>query len=362
MKLVIRTILLLMLLSGGLGANAQELKSGTVVGRHIFGLARNASGKPLMIGDQPLVYRKTIADIPVVKGNSHFVFSVFKHDIGSIYLTRMDADNLKYIDTVAIDMSSAGGVTKPDSGVVTPWGTLLLNENRLIDAANPKEFVEAYSPYFARNTKMVEPYNYGWNMEAVLLNEAGDAKLIKNYALGRLFASQVLIMPDKRSIYLYDGSYSRNLYLFVADADSSLVKGSLYVVQRIGKKYQYLKLGKSSALKMKFRLKRATFSNMFDAKKPKKHGCDAGFSHLQTVFGEECLKERKRARKYAGIFEPIRVSAIRGVTPVVSGADRMRYDEKSNTIVFSASSKIVAKLALGADGDINSNFVIRESL
>jgi hypothetical protein len=362
MKFVIQTTLSILLILAVIDINARELKPGTVIGKNIFGLAWDAGKKPLLKDGKPLIYGDRSLDLPIEVGESHFVLSVFKHDIGSIYLTKYNNDTATYLDTKNINLSTVGGVTRPDGGVLTPWGTLLVNENQMIDAANPEQFAEAYAPYYANNPAMVKAYNYGWNVETILLNEKSDAKVIKNYALGRLFASRVLVMPDNRSIYLYDGKHSGNLYLFVAAKGSSLTKGSLYVAKYIDGKYQYIKLGESSALKMKLRLKRASFANMFAVQSPAEKTCDKGFHYVQTGFGDECLKVRKRARKYAGLFEPIRVSAMHGVKAVAQGSDRLIYDAKKNEILFSKKNAIIERFSLGVDEKINSNYVIRGSL
>lgn len=362
MKTLIQTSFAILLILATIDVNAQELEQGTVIGRNIFGLAWDAGKKPLMKDGKPLIYKKDSFDVPIQVGKSQFMLSVFKHDIGSIYVTKYDGDTASWLDTMDINLGSVGGVTRPDGGVLTPWDTLLVNENQMIDAANPKQFVEAYAAYYANNQAMVKPYNYGWNVEAILLNEKSDAKVIKNYALGRLSASRVLVMPDNRSIYLYDSEHSGNLYLFVADKASSLAKGSLYAAKNIGGNFQYIKLGESSALKMKLRLKRASFARMFAVQSPTEKTCDKGFQYVQTVFGEECLKVKKRARKYAGLFEPIRVSAMHGVKAVAQRADRLNYDEKKNEILFNKKDAIVARFSLGTDENIHSNYVIRGSL
>ena len=106
--------------------------------------------------------------------------------------------------------------------------SILLSENHIIDAANPKEFTDTFRPYFKGKSSLVNPYKYGWVSEIIVLDAKGEAKAIKSFSLGRLFANQVLLMPDGKTVYLLDKL--GNLYVFIAEQANSLAKGKLYAV------------------------------------------------------------------------------------------------------------------------------------
>ena len=340
---------------------ADELVTSEVVGKNIFGLANDVNGDPLMIDEMPLVFETAAFEkkISSVDAKSFFV-SGFGDVIGGLYLSLFDDESKRFIDTNAFDLSAIGGLSRPRGGVTTAWDSVLFSEAGLVDGADSISFIEVFKSYYKGKADIVKPYNYGWLAEAILLDNKGSAKIIKNYSVGRLFASQLYLMPDGRSLYLFDAENTGQLYFYVAAVAESLTNGTLYGVNFFNGKADYVLLGSSSALKMKFKLKKISFKKLFDTSPLKEAGCASGFNHIDTIYGEECLKQKKKNRKYVGLFEPIRMLAMKGNNhPRVKLTD-VKYDQDNNRLVLDTEGGSTMKLSLGHNIKLNSRYVIEE--
>lgn len=361
MKIVIKLIkncFVLFTLSCALDVAAQEMVSGSVIGRHIFGLATDYQGDPVLIEDKPLIFEKSQFDTTITIDKAKFLVSGFKNQIGGVYITQIDPNNNKALDTVVLNLAKVDGLSSLANGIKTRWNSILMAESGLIDAANPKDFINAFKPYYKGKSKLVQPYKYGWVSEVIVLDSSGQAKAIKNYALGRVFASQVIIMPDNKTIYMLDDL--GNLYLFVAAQEKSFAKGQLYAVDRQNDKLNFTLLGKPAALKVKFKLKKAKFKSIFKSVKPKNQTCSRSYTYIKTIYGEECLKVNRKYKKYAALFEPIRIRAMKGISAFSSKNSQMTFNVDSNELRFSHSGQDDINLSVGKNPKINSQFVIKE--
>lgn len=347
-----------MAIAGGVLGAAPE--SGSVIGRHIFGLARDFNNDPVVIGDSALIYGPSAFSQRLSVADKQFEISGFDHLIGGVYITRLDAAKKYYLDTEHVNAANIGGLSRPTAGVLSPWNSLLLAESGTIDAARPASFIQDYKPFYKGKAQMVNPYDHGWISEVVVLDGNGKSKVVKNYAMGRLFAAQVLLMPDGKTVYLRDNKAQGNLYLFVAEQANSLGRGKLYVVSRQQGKLNYSLLGNTSGLKVKLKLKRMSFKSLFAAAEPVAGRCDKKFRHIKTRYGEECLQLKSRNCKYAGLFEPLRYMAIKDMTAFAPGMDGMRFDEKTQRIHFSIQSQAPVSLAVGHDPALGSQYILRE--
>jgi len=329
---------------------------GQVVGRNIFGLATDVNADPLLDNNRAFIYEINPVSEMLDMDNSRFLISVFDARVGTIYLTSLD-DAGQAIDTAALDLSSVGGVSAPGVLKKTRWDTLLLSESARVDGRNAERFEVEFSSYFKNNRELVNPYHYGWLAEVILLNARGEAKLIKNFAPGRLSATDLLVMPDNRTFYFLDSA--GYVYLFVADEAGSLANGELYAVDRQGQRIRNVLLGKGSALRLKLKLKRISFNELFDSAEVDAGQCPAGFSLARSAFGSECLKLKKKNRAYAGIFEPQRYAATRGVRPLAGKADALHFDSNLNQLQFVHKGVTQQVFALGSGDKINSQFLLR---
>jgi hypothetical protein len=366
MKTAIKYSFLILALSCGITfhaqeVDAQELVSGSVIGRHIFGLATDVNGDPLLVGEKPLIFNASDFEQSLTIDDKTFVISGFGDTLGGLYLTRYDATSKQYLDTTSFELAGIDGLSGPRGGQATTWNTVLFGEAKLVDAAKPQGFIDGFKAFYKGKSEMVKPYHYGWVAEAVVLDKQGKAKLIKNYAVGRVFASQLMVMPDGKTLYLFDRDNAGILYLYVAEEPNSLTKGTLYGISLQGGKLVYDVLGHQSALKIKFKLKKIGFSKVFNVAAKNDDGCPAKFVHVNTIYGEECLKLKKRNRKYAGLFEPVRMLAIKRKGSPLTKFASVEFGQHKNQVVLTMEGGSSRTYELGKGVDIDSKYIIQET-
>lgn len=335
------------------------LGTGDVVGKHIFGLARDYQADPVVINNEPLIYTSDPASLDLALDDAAFRVSLFDASIGSIYLTRFE-NNRVYTNTEYLDLSEVQGLSRPVSPVLTNWNSVIFSEAALVDVANADSFKSEFMHYFKTDTEKVKPYNYGWIGELVVFDAAGNAKAIKNYAMGRVAASQVLPMPDNRTFYLLDADNSGNTYVFVADKEKTMTQGTLYLMHAQNSKPSYLKLGDASALKIKFRLAKAKFEDVFDKLDPLNGICPDKYQYINTVYGEECLSINKRYASFAGQLEPVRYAALAGAVPYVKAVSSLRLDVKANQLIFNNKNGNNVILSLVKNPSMNSDYIAED--
>jgi len=360
MKNVTKYIFLLSTLFCATTVSAQELVSGSVIGRHIFGLAVDYQGDPVLLNDKPIIYEKVSFNEHIEIDKSRFLISSFNGNIGSVYITQLEKELGNPQDTTALNLAIVDGLNYPSNGTKTNWNTILLAENTVIDAANAQNFIESFRPFYKGKSDLVNPYKYGWVSEIIVLDAKGAAKAIKSFSLGRLFADQVILMPDGKTVYLLDKL--GNLYVFIGEQANSLAKGKLYAVSRSNGKIKYEMLGKQSALKVKFKLKKAKFSSIFKSAKPKNGKCKKKYTYVNTQFGEECLKIQRKYKKYIGYFEPIRTKAIKGIPEFVGKDSNMHFNSKDKYISFKQNDQAELTLQLDQDSKLKSQFILKGPL
>lgn len=334
---------------------------GYVIGKHIYGLARDAQYDPLIIDDSPLIYQKANYEVGLELGNSSYTLSLFDNTYGGAYLNEWSGDPKQVLDTRAMDFGKVGGVYSIGSAQKSAWNSVLFNEYALVDGRDQDMFVKRYRAYFKNQGESVRPYNYGWLNEVILLSNDGQAKTIKNFAAGRTFASSMLAMPDAKTFYFLDSHSSGHLYAFTADEANSFAKGELHVVDGDSLKLQ--SLGKSSALKMKFKLKKADFDQFFVYEEPEKGSCSESFTYTESVYGSECLKIQKKNRKYVGQFEPIRTAAVKGVKPFLQQSFKnvsLQYNEDKQVIELVSEGKRIKSYSLTSSAELGSEFLISQ--
>jgi hypothetical protein len=351
-------------------ANPLNIEGGEVIGKNIYGLLTDYKGDPLQVeGKSQIQKESSYNGFLSIKDTEdeieqEFLISSFYNDskIGAIYVTKTKLleNSIQAFDTEAIDLSPQGGVYGPSKAVKTDWNTYIFMQTALIDSKQPEAFEKAFKPYFKNKGDLIDSYNYGWNFETVVLNIQGHAKAINNFAMGRTFSDTVKIMPDAKTVYLYDSQYSNNLYLFVASTPEDFSKGSLYVAKKVAKKIKWIKLGKNSAIRIKLKLKKKLeFGAIFKSKKPKNGDCAKGFSSIQTVYGHECLKVNSRFTKYAGAFEPIRYAAIKGAIPFIKNVSLISHNTDSKILEFKHNDSVQYQYQLTTDTTIGSEYIIK---
>ena len=348
-------ILILTLISNQLFA----ANGGDVIGRHIYGLARDFQGDPLLINNDPLIYKNSSYDQTIEVDGSSFLVSLFDDVIGSIYVSEIDIKNKTLIDTASLSLEKINGISRPSSAFKSPWNSIIFSENQSINYSNKSQFVKDFELFFKNKSEMVKPYNYGWVSEIIVLDKSGKSKVIKNYAMGRLAASHIVSMPDNKTYYILDADHSGNLYVFISSDMGSLAKGNLYSVSQKNGDLQYNLLGKTPALKMKFKLKKSKFNVFFDSVSPQHNKCNRPYKYINTVYGEECLRIKPKNKKYIGQFEPIRMVALSSGNLMSKDVINISFDLKNNQLVMTAKNKTTKGFSLVKNAKMKSNYIAK---
>lgn len=124
-----------------------------------------------------------------------------------------DTTGLEYLDF----SDTAGGLSKNNSGVVTPWGTIISGEEHYI-----------YAPSFDHDLLNDGHYKYGWQVEI----NPKTKTMKKLYGMGRFTHENAAIHANKRTVYHIDeGGY---LYKFIAETAEDLSSGDLFVYKADG--------------------------------------------------------------------------------------------------------------------------------
>ncbi len=348
-------------------ADAEYPQGGEVIGRHIFGLARDYQQSPVMIGEDPLIHRSQASQashhnfaIQEQDAEQNYTVSLFRHVIGSVYLSDRNEQN-EYVDTIALDLEPVSGLTNPVGATRTPWGSLIFSESVDVNTAEPDTFITDVAPFFKGKKDLVNAYHYGWLGEIILLEGGSEAKVIKDYGVGRVSASQIIVMPDAKTLYLLDGDHSGNLYVFVADQANSLTQGTLYGVAYDGRLATYHELGQGAALKTRFRLRRATFKTFFDSAQPEAGQCSGDFRYVESIYGPECLRLQKRSESYAGLFEPVRMMALLPESASHQAVLTMEYDADSQSLSLIQADQQKHTFLLKPDPQMQSQFIMEVS-
>lgn len=359
MNIIIRIGFVLLALCSATTANAELLVAGNIVGRHIFGLATDVNNDPLMVAGKPLIYHSINFENTLIREYSSFAIDGFGDTLGGLYVTRYDTDSKRFVDTDSFALAGVEGLNRPRGGITTTWGTVLFAESQQIDSADPEKFINDFKPFYKGKSEMVNPYNYGWVAEAIILDDTGKAKVIKNFSVGRVFASRLFMMPDGKALYLFDKDNAGILYLYVASDPNSLTDGTLYGVSLENGKVVYDELGKISALRMKFKLKQvSSFDKLYDRKPLADGKCQAGFTLANGVYGNECLKLNKRNAKYAGIFEPARMLAMKRNGRPLTVFSNVVFSKDKSQVTLTSKDGTSASHHLGHVEDMSSTFVI----
>lgn len=344
------------------GANAREaelaLKGGKVIGLNIYGLAYDFEGNPLVVDGDPLIYSAPVQNMNVAHDRQRFIVSLFNGPVSALYLTRLGKENA-LVNTEVVDTSSVQGLSHVNYAVKSTWDSLLLPESVQVNARDPADFAEDFSSYFSGKSAQVNPYDYGWLSELVLLDEKGANKVLKHYSVGRLAASDVVLLPDQRTIYLYDSLYTGNLYLFVADEPGSLAKGKLFGVSVKDGSSRLIALGAASSMQVRLRLQRATFADVYEYGEPIDGQCAAGFSHVDSYFGVECVQVKPRMKSVAGPLEPVREFARQdGIGPGIGFEQLVINDAGSGLVLQGAAGK--KEWIFRRDDALNTDYALEE--
>ncbi len=347
------------------------LRTGDKVGEATFGQVMTKDGKAaVMISSNP----DFTSLLPV--GKKLFSVSHFEEAPAALYVSEFaqDADgNMTAVSTKPIDLSGVDGVWYPCAGSVTPWNTHLGSEEYPDDArateaaatvADIDEDTLPMARYFGLDpaTMTVEafkaafnPYHYGFATE-ITVTEAGDASIVKHYAMGRISMELAKVMPDKKTAYITNDGTNTTLYRFVADKEGDLSSGNLHALKWVqtsadnggAAKAEWIDLGHSDDATVKAAIDAGTkFSDIFETADMADGKCADGFTATGAEGRLECLKLKPGMEAVASRLETSRYAAMLGATAEFRKMEGAAYDPTGNRLYVAMTQ--VAKGMLDSD-------------
>jgi secreted PhoX family phosphatase len=157
-----------------------------------------------------------------------------------------------------VDTSAVQGLWITCGSSLSPWNTHLSSEEYEPDApfaAQDARF-RAFSKNLFGEESIANPYHYG-HMPEVTVNPDGTGSIKKHFNMGRISHELVQVMPDNRTVLMGDDATNGGLFMFVADRETDLSSGTLYVAKvgtgfsidpaAEGAKLSWIKLGHASS-------------------------------------------------------------------------------------------------------------------
>ncbi len=337
-------------------------KSGDKIGQGIYGLLWDYTGNPLLTDDATIALsHKTDFSSLIATQDKLYMISHFESLPSAMYLTELNQQQnglLKAVNTQNINASGLNGFWKLCAGSLTPWNSHLGAEENEPDAAKVSTYLSQSKPnlkdegvknywemakYFAGDMSRLNPYDYGWMVEASILNEPAKASLVKHYAMGRFSHELAYVMPDKKTVYLSDDDANAGLFMFVADQAGDLSAGILYAAkwqqrsqQEAGSaNLQWISLGHSDNATIQQAInKKVSFADLFE----RSDKATEGFQSVNTTKGQEYLRLKPEMQEIASRLESRRYAALKGATTEFNKMEGISYNPEDNTLYLALSS------------------------
>ncbi|VCU71026.1 hypothetical protein PIGHUM_03106 [Pigmentiphaga humi] len=187
--------------------------------------------------------------IPGIKGNAVFAVVQFEYNSrdlagnstygqlpSPIAVLTLDQDpatgKLTLVKYHNVDTSGVRGLWITCGASLSPWNTHLSSEEYEPDATSiaANTQFQAYSLNLYGDAAKANPYHYG-HVPEVTVNPDGTGSIRKHYCLGRISHELVQVMPDRRTVLMGDDATNGGLFMFVADRETDLSSGTLYVAK-----------------------------------------------------------------------------------------------------------------------------------
>ncbi|MCP5211070.1 MAG: DUF839 domain-containing protein [Hahellaceae bacterium] len=232
-----------------------------------FGATVNAAGNGLVRTSQDPDFNAYIASN--VDGSEGYLFTAFENRPGAmsrLALARQTDGTWAVNNAMNIDFSAVAGTLINCFGTVTPWGTPLTSEENY-EAENTVNWNNtAYSsgyPNYADVQFLQQylggtfpnPYDYGYIVEITQPAAAAPVP-VKHFTLGRVAHENVVVMPDKKTVYITDDGSDKGFYKFIANTAGDLSAGTIYAaklsqdatkdISKAGFDIEWIALGSSS--------------------------------------------------------------------------------------------------------------------
>merc|ERR1711988_1793497 len=214
-----------------------------------------------------------------------------------------------------------------------------------------------YSPYM---------YNFAW--------ESGiDGIPTKHMAMGRRGTELPYVMPDEKTVYLTDDSYSAVLTVFVADNARDLSAGTLWcaileqVTDTNGGTFTIIDwkdMGHATTADIESVVlgsPKPVFSDLFETATPMADKtCPTGFTAINAGgVGLECLKVKTGQEKLASRLETRRYAAMLGCTSEFSRQEGVTFSMDTGKLYMGMTSIRKNMLAEDSKGDVGGPDVMK---
>ena len=194
--------------------------------------------------------------------------------------------------------------------------------------------------------KEASPYMWGWVPEVSILNEAGDTRVVKHFAMGRLSTEIAYALPDERTVFLSEDNTNSPLAMFVADKAQDLSAGTLYAAKWTqwdgggsSGELEWINLGHATNDEIgQLIAAPTTFDQLFDTAEPAEDAsCPAGFKSINAEFKHECLALRPGMEIAASRLETGRYAAYMGATTEFRKLEGATFDPDTNRFYIAVS-------------------------
>jgi len=368
------------------------IRSKDKIGNNIVGLLYNQKREPLYDKNNSFLIDNDTDGLSILKDrNDFYLLTHFETYPGSIYYGKLKKINndykLQYFKN--IDFSQVGGTMLNCASFTTSWNThLSAEEDYFFDSVrfdtktksisdihvedcnksnnNENEFcnvVDRIQNKYLTNKNDFSNYNYGYILEVGIKNDKNFIKNnLKHYVMGKGTPEIAMVMPDNKTVYITDDGDFRGLYLFIADKERDLSKGTLYIAkweqissENNGKaNLKWIKLAHSSDSEIKKIIdKKINFSDIFELGNKEDIGKN-GFKEIKagdinpivirirdgkngsTI--SKKFKDYNELIKAASFLETRRYGAYLGGTTEFQKEEGITYDKDKNLIYLAMSS------------------------
>lgn len=351
-------------------------------------------------GGEPMISTQNDFSSLLSAGGSPYLVHSFESYPAVIYATKLAQDaagELRAVSTKHVDMAPIDGLYRSCAGSITPWGTHISAEEaqvdaRAVDAAGTWSELTATSRWgeiklmgrylgldlsdgdangqpdldVAAFQSAYSSYFHGFAVE-VALDERGEARVQKHYAMGRMGMELAYVMPDQRTVFLTDDVTNGGLFMFVADEAGKLDAGKLYAMRFFQRTptggalegdLEWIPLGHATDAEIRALVHpaegaRVHFQDIFEVEPVASGACSAGF-RLVRANGDnenlECLKLKPGMERAASRLETRRYAALLGATAELNKEEGLTYDADLGRL-YIALSDVTASTGAQTGGD-----------
>ncbi|WP_211225055.1 DUF5017 domain-containing protein [Oceanobacter kriegii] len=349
------------------------VKSGDLIDGNVYAQVKDSAGSDLFVSN----YNEFSSILPI--DDRIFAVSQFENIPGGMHLMELTQDTttgvLTPISTEALDFSHVHGGYNHCAAMVTPWNTHMAAEEyepnaRARNAATGSidSYYDPIADYHADlSLVQVNPYWYGYPVEVAVNVDGTDVttEITKHYAVARVSIEVPYVMPDRKTMYLTDDqSTGGGLYMFVADEAEDMSAGTLYAMKwnqtdagsddnagMGAADIEWINLGHATNEEISAYVNGdapLAFADMFDAIDPADGQCALGYTSINFLGEQECLKLNSGMEQAASRLETRRYAAYMGATVEMAKEEGFTYNPHNHKI-YLATTNVVRGMLNGSN-------------